>query len=142
MEHSKRITRIELYLSIAQLMALRSTCLRKKVGAVITYNNRIISTGYNGTIGNLPHCTTDTCNESSPCTDTVHAEANAIAFSARLGISLKGSILFVTCAPCFNCAKLIVQAGIIEVVYIEEYRDKTGLSILERAGVHTYQASL
>lgn len=124
-------------LAIAQLQALRSTCTRSKVGAVIAKDNRIISTGYNGAPSGLPHCTEVGC-EIGPdggCDRCSHAEAGAIAFAARMGIPLEGSSLYCTHLPCYDCAKLIINAGIKEVHCLELYRDLRGRDLLTQAGI-------
>lgn len=126
----KRISRDELYIKIALLFAKRSTCKRGQVGAVAVKDNRIIASGYNGSPSGLPHCNNDSCNLEAGCLNTIHAEANLIAFAARAGISLEGSILYCTHAPCKKCAELIVQAGFGQVKYLMPYRDTSGLDLL------------
>ena len=127
-----RITRTELFMRMAILFSQRSTCNRGKVGVVAVKDKRIIATGYNGSPEGLPHCNSETCNENKPCENTIHAEANLIAFAARMGISLKDSTLYCTHAPCKKCAQLILQAGIDLVVYLNEYRNTEGLDLLTR----------
>jgi dCMP deaminase len=117
-----RIGRDGLFMGVAELFAKRSTCLRAKVGAVAVRDNRIVATGYNGAPQGFPHCTEHTCNPDNPCEETIHAEANLIAFSARAGISLEGTTLYCTHAPCKNCSRLILQSGIAEIVYKNPYR--------------------
>ena len=130
-----RISRDEMLMGIALVVKQRSTCLRRQVGAVVALDGRIISTGYNGAPSHVPHCTPAKCNETTPCLDTIHAEANAIAFAARNGISTNGASLFTTATPCRECAKLIINAGIIEVVYDELYRDVSPIALLESVGI-------
>jgi dCMP deaminase len=125
-----RITRECLYLNIAQLMSLRGTCQRAKVGCVIAKNNRIIATGYNGPLPSPGLECEGNCNIDNPCSKAIHAEANAIAFSARVGISLEGSVLYCTHGPCLKCAEMIIQAGIKEVYYITPFRDSAGVQLL------------
>lgn len=140
-EFKGRITRDQMFMAIANIVSFRSTCLRAKVGAVIVQDNRIVSTGYVGAPSGLPHCLDVGC-EIGPdggCIRTVHAEVNAIAFAARAGIKLEGSTLYVTMSPCLNCAKLIINAGIREVVYRDEYRDPSGLKLLRQAGIEIYK---
>lgn len=134
---SERVSRDEMIMLIAGVVALRSTCKRGKVGCVITRDNRIISTGYVGAPAGLPHCIEGEC-EIGPdggCIATSHAEAGAIAFAARKGIATEGSTLYTTLSPCLSCAKDIINAGIKRVVYLREYRDLSGLTLLMRAGV-------
>lgn len=128
-----RITRDKLNMDIAELMAQRSTCTRAQVGCVITRDGRIISSGYNGAPSGMPHCTDVGCKEdpgSGSCTRTSHAEAGAIAYAARSGVALNGSTAYVTHAPCVTCAKLLINAGVIEVVYLNEYRGRDGVEFL------------
>lgn len=124
-----RIERDEVNIQVAHAMALRSTCLRKKVGCVITLEGRIIVTGYNGSASGVPHC--EECNGPG-CDIAVHAEAGAISFAARKGIALEGSTLYVTMSPCKKCADLILNAGIKKVIYDEEYRDTQGIDYLKQ----------
>jgi len=108
-----------------------STCNRRKVGAIITINDRIISTGTNGSVSGLPHCDEDGCLiEDNHCVRTVHAEINAILNCANLGISLKDSILYSTDFPCFRCISAIGNSVIKSVVYFRDYKDKYNKKIL------------
>ena len=125
-----RISRDELFMKVAELFALRSTCLRGQVGVVAVKDKRIIATGYNGAPEGFPHCTPETCNADHPCTNTIHAEANLIAFAARAGIKLEGATLYCTHAPCKKCAELILQSGIVELYYRNCYRNTDGLNLL------------
>lgn len=131
--NTKRPTREETYLAIAEIISQRSTCKRGHVGCVITMENRIITTGYNGTV-KKDKCTH--CNLDEPCTEAVHAEANAIAFAAKDGISIKGATLYCTHCPCHECAKLIIQSGITNVVYKYEYRKIEGYHLLRLMGIN------
>lgn len=137
----ERIHREELFMEIAKLVARRSTCERAQVGAVIVKKNRVISMGYGGSPSGQPHCTEVGCEIGSDggCIRTVHAEANAIAFAARHGISLEGCSMYVTLAPCYTCAKLLINAGIKEVVYLKPYRKMDGVDFLLHAGMLVYQ---
>lgn len=130
-----RISRDEMLMGVAQVMALRATCNRLHVGAVISRQGRVISTGYNGAPSGLPHCSTETCNVEHPCTTTSHAESGAIAHAARHGIALDGATLHVTACPCLGCAKLIINSGIKRVVYLTPYRKVDGLELLGLAGI-------
>jgi len=129
---SERPERTELYLQIAKTIALRGTCKRAKCGVVITKNNRIVSTGYNGPLQN--HCT---CDLTQPCERAIHAERNAIAHAAKYGIALEGTIMYSTTAPCKDCAQMIIQAGIIQVYYLNDYRNREGLQLLAFNGITT-----
>lgn len=133
---SKRITRHDMFLAIAEVMAQRGTCERAQVGAVIVRDKRVVSTGYNGSPAGLPHCKEAGCDNTKPCTITVHAEANAIVFAARHGIPLDGTILYCTHSPCLACSQLIINAGVSEVVYKYAYRISDGLELMEKAGIN------
>jgi len=101
---------------------------RSKVGSVIVKDNRVIVNSWNGTISGEDNC----CEENGVTKSTVvHAEANAILFAAKNGIKIDGTKMYVTLSPCIECAKMIVQSGIKEVYYLEEYRDKTGIEFLK-----------
>lgn len=134
-----RITRDEMLASMADIVAMRSTCNRLHVGAVIAIEGRVLSVGYNGAPPGLPHCTPETCNANIPCSRTIHAEANSIAFASRYGVSIGGASLFSTHSPCIDCAKLIISAGISRVVFRTAYRDRTPLDLLKTAGIELDQ---
>ncbi len=134
-----RISRDEMLMGIALVVKQRSTCLRRQVGAVLASEGRVISIGYNGAPSHVPHCTPAKCNQDTPCIDTIHAEANAIAFAARSGISTSGATLYTTASPCRECAKLLINAGIVAVAYDEEYRDTSPIQLLGSVGITVYQ---
>lgn len=134
-----RISRDEMLMEIALIVKQRSTCLRRQVGAVLTKDGRVISTGYNGAPAGVPHCTPEKCNAEQPCIDTIHAEANAIAFASRYGYSTDGTTLYTTASPCRECAKLLINAGVTEVVYDDEYRDTSPLRLLTGVGIRVRQ---
>jgi len=128
----------EMYMSIAQIVALRSTCLRGRIGAVITKDTRIVSIGYNGAPSKLAQCDQYGCikdTERGGCIRTIHAEQNAIAYAARVGIPLEGGTLYVTMSPCIDCAKLIIATGIKKVIYYEPYRKGYALDYLKVSGI-------
>jgi dCMP deaminase len=112
------------FLEIARVVSTRGTCNRKRVGAVIVRDRRILATGYNGSVRGLPHCD-DVGHEmeESHCVRVVHAECNAIAQAARNGVAIFGSTIYVTASPCYPCFKLIANAGITEIHFAEFYRD-------------------
>lgn len=139
-----------IYLEVAEVFARKSTCVSKQVGAVIVQNDRIISHGYNGTPSKMPHCEDVGLEEGwlghlhdrktiTDCTymkdrpahsawseiNEIHAEQNAIGYAARAGLSTDGATMYVTLSPCHNCAKMIVAAGIKQVVVLEVY-DRAG----------------
>lgn len=130
-----RISRDQKLIASAILESFRSTCCRAQVGAVIARNGRVISTGYVGAPSGIPHCSPEICNTSQPCTRTTHAEAGAIATAAKYGIALDGTELFCTHAPCKSCSDLIINAGIIRVVYLTPYRIQEGLEQLLKVGI-------
>lgn len=126
---SKRPTWDEYFLKIAEIIGSRSTCDRAHVGAVITKSKVILSTGYNGAPRGLPHCD-DIGHEivDGHCIRTVHAEANAIAQAARNGAAIEGATIYLTISPCYDCFKMMVNAGIQGVVYKQFYSSRYGLS--------------
>jgi dCMP deaminase len=130
-----RPSRVATLLEVAHVISSRSTCNRLNVGAVVARDGRILTTGYNGPPSGMDHC--DHEEHEGPCQMAVHAEANAIAFAARYGMSTDFSELFLTHSPCHTCAKLIINAGIVRVFYAIEFREPHGLDLLELAGVET-----
>lgn len=131
-----RISRDELHQGILELMEKRGTCGRLKVAALIVMDNRVIATGYNGTPSGLPHCGEYWgCDPSKPCTAAIHAEANAIYFCAKHGISTLDSTIITSASPCIKCAEAIIQAGISCVIYRDEFRDTSGIELLIKAGI-------
>lgn len=121
------------YLRMAAIWAENSYCLRRKVGALIIKDQRIISDGYNGTPSGFENVCEDDDNVTKPY--VLHAEANAITKVAASSNSSKGATIYITSAPCIECAKLIIQAGIKRVVYSEQYRVDDGCKLLARAGI-------
>jgi dCMP deaminase len=121
------------YLRMALIWAENSYCLRRQVGALIVKDNRIISDGFNGTPSGFENVCEDENNVTKPY--VLHAEANAITKVAASSNSSKDATIYVTSAPCIECAKLIIQSGIKRVVYSEKYRVEDGCRLLERAGI-------
>jgi dCMP deaminase len=121
------------YLQMARIWAQNSYCKRRQVGALLVKDKMIISDGYNGT----PSGFENECEEENDTTKpyVLHAEANAITKVAKSANSSLGATLYVTAAPCIECAKLIIQAGIKRVVYSDMYRLDDGKRLLEQAGV-------
>jgi len=112
-------------MNIAHEVATRSTCDRKNVGAVIVREKSILSTGYNGSLRGLPHCKEVGHEmENGHCVRTIHAEANAIIQAARNGVQIEDAEIFVTASPCYNCFKMIANAGIKKIYFGEFYRDE------------------
>lgn len=119
-----RVTQDEYFMTVAIMTASRSTCPRATVGAILVKDKNIIATGYNGTPSGTKHCTDKGCDVvNEHCVATVHAEANCIAQAAKHGHSVKDSILYCTHKPCHNCMKLLINAGVLEVVYKTKYDD-------------------
>lgn len=128
------------YLQMARIWANNSYCNRRKVGALIVKDRMIISDGYNGTPVGFENECEDQHNQTKPY--VLHAEANAITKVAKTNNSSEGSTLYITASPCMECAKLIIQAGIIRVVYSDPYRNKEGIELLERAKVEICQIEI
>lgn len=132
-----RISREDMLFSMARTVAKRSTCDRLHVGAVLSRDGRVISLGYNGAPAGVDHCKhPETEALGIGCTLAVHAEANAIAFAAKHGVSTWGAELHVTNMPCLKCAQLIINSGIRKVSYLYSYRDPSGIILLTEGGVY------
>lgn len=133
MEKNPRPSWNNYFMEIARVAATRSTCDRKHVGAVIVKNKIILSTGYNGSPRGLPHCD-DAGHElkdmggRQSCVRTIHAEANAIAQAARSGTAIEGAEIYTTASPCYDCLKLIINAGIVRIYCGEFYGSRYGMS--------------
>lgn len=144
----------EYFLLLAKLAALRSTCLSRPTGAVIVLGNHVVATGYNGSMPGVTHCSdegecfrrrvkgVDEDHKHDFCR-AIHAEANAIAHAARLGVSVLGGTIYCTLQPCYVCTKLMASAGITRVVYEMEYespdqvRDQLWRRAMKEAGIET-----
>ena len=124
---------------MARVWATNSYCKRRQVGALIVKDRMIISDGYNGTPSGFENECEDENNRSKPY--VLHAEANAITKVAKSNNSSEAATLYITASPCMDCAKLIIQAGIIRVVYADEYRIIDGIELLEKAGIEVVQLS-
>jgi dCMP deaminase len=134
----------EYFMSIARLVAGRSTCLRRRVGAILVKDRRILATGYNGAPAGLPHCVEAGCirerlqvpsGERHELCRGIHAEQNAIIQSANYGTGISGSTIYTTHHPCSVCAKMIINAGIVTVVTDDSYPDGLAGDMLDRAGI-------
>lgn len=125
------------YLRLAQNWAMLSHCTRKKVGAIIVKDRMIISDGYNGTPSGFSNACEN--NEGETHWYVLHAEANAILKVAKSTNNTEGSTLYLTHSPCKDCSKLILQSGVKRVVYMEAYKDLSGLTFLTDAGVEIKQ---
>lgn len=141
---SSRPTWEEYFMLIAEQVAGRSTCIRRHVGAVVVKDKRLLATGYNGVPSGIEHCTTRGClrdqlgipsgQRHELCRGT-HAEQNALLQSARYGTPIDGSTLYCTTQPCAQCAKMIINAGIKEIVFKGGYPDELALELLREAGI-------
>ena len=132
------------FMEITELVARRSTCLRRHVGAVIVKNKRMLATGYNGAPAGVTHCSETGClrarlnvpsGERHELCRGIHAEQNAIIQAAFHGVSIQGASLYCTNQPCSICAKMIINAGISAVYYKDGYDDPMSLEMLAEAGV-------
>ncbi len=132
------------FMQIARIIATRSTCLRRSVGAVLVQNKRIMATGYNGTLTKLPHCEIMGClrdkqkipsGQRQELCRGMHAEANALLFASTYGIDMHHATLYSTNQPCVSCAKMIIQAGIKKVLFEGAYPDRLALKLFKEAKV-------
>lgn len=143
MESEKRPSWDSYFLTIAQQVKTRSTCLRRQTGAVLVRDKRILTTGYNGAPRGLRHCLEIGClreeqriasGERHELCRGLHAEQNAILQAAIYGVSVDKAILYTTHFPCSLCAKMLINAGIVKILYLEEYPDELSLSLFKEAG--------
>ena len=135
------------FMDIAVLVASRATCLRRKVGAVLVKDKRILATGYNGPPRGLKHCNERPggclreqnhvpSGERHEISRAVHAEQNAIIQAAVHGFSIEGTTLYSTNHPCVLCTKMLINAGVKEFVYAEGYPDQLSAELIEEAGIN------
>lgn len=126
----------EYFMELAHVVAKRSTCNRRSVGAVLVRDKRILTTGYNGSPPGQPHCTDEGCiMVDNHCVRAIHAEQNAIIQAALHGIDLRGATCYVTASPCVHCSKMLIAAGVTRIVYSDDYRDVLGQKMVRDAGV-------
>ena len=134
----------EYFMSIAYQVATRSTCIRRKVGALLVRDRRILTTGYNGPPSGLPHCIDVGClreklgvpaGQRHELCRGLHAEQNALIQAAIYGVSVKGATLYCTHYPCSLCAKMLINAGVVKVVVAEEYPDELARQFFAEAGI-------
>jgi len=136
---------------MADLVATRSTCLRRHVGAVVVKEKRVLTTGYNGAPKGLRHCAEVGCVREQNNIESgtrhelcrgVHAEQNAVIQAAYFGASIKDASIYTTNFPCVMCAKILVNAGIIEVIYKDDYEDPLSKAIMDESKVvvHRYES--
>ena len=133
----QRISWDEYFMAQSHLLSLRSTCSRLSVGATIVKDKRIVSGGYNGSIKGDEHCIDVGCKVvEGHCVRTIHAEINAILQCSRFGVGTEGATIYVTHFPCLNCTKSIIQAGIKEICYANDYRNNEyARELLEKSGI-------
>jgi len=135
-KHETRKDWHEYFMDIAKMVATRSTCDRKHIGAVIVRDKTILSTGYNGSIRGRPHCSEIGCDlENDHCVATIHAEANAIIQAAKNGVMINGAEIYTTASPCWNCFKLIANSGLKKIFYHEFYRDERIMKVAKEIGL-------
>lgn len=139
----------EYFLEMANLVAKRSTCLRRKVGAVLVKDKRILATGYNGAPSGLSHCLDIGClreklnipsGERHELCRGLHAEQNALIQASLYGLSVKNSVFYLTNQPCIICAKMLINAGIKEIIIADGYPDKMALDFLKEAKIKIRKA--
>ncbi|MDR2377200.1 MAG: cytidine/deoxycytidylate deaminase family protein [Puniceicoccales bacterium] len=130
------------FMKLTRLVASRSTCLRRRIGALLVREHRLLATGYNGAPSGLPHCLDVGClrqqrkvpsGERSELCRAVHAEQNTLLQCARFGLSTEGATLYCTHFPCAHCAKSLLSAKVCRIVYEEEYRDELAQELLDQA---------
>ena len=140
----------EYFFQIAEQVASRSTCMRRQVGAVLVKDKRILSTGYNGAPRGISHCIDVGClrdelgvpsGERHELCRALHAEQNAIAQAALHGVKIDGATLYCTHQPCSLCAKMIINAGIVEVYFNEGYPDELATGLFAEAGIRVHKTS-
>ncbi|MEJ2470291.1 MAG: cytidine/deoxycytidylate deaminase family protein [Desulfuromonadales bacterium] len=136
----------EYFMDITRLVARRSTCMRRHVGALLVKDKNILATGYNGTPTGITHCDVTGClreqlkvpsGERHELCRGLHAEQNAIIQAARHGVNISDSTLYCTNSPCIICTKMLINAGIRQVVYLEGYADRLSLEMLAEAQIET-----
>ncbi len=139
------------FMEITCVVAKRSTCLRRQVGAILVKDKHILTTGYNGAPKGLAHCAKTGClrqqlgipsGERHELCRALHAEQNAIIQAANLGIAIEGSTLYCTTAPCSLCAKMLINAGVKRVVFEGNYPDERAMDFFREAGVAVEQVTL
>lgn len=134
----------EYFMDITRRVATRSTCLRRAVGAILVHDKRIIASGYNGGPSGLAHCLDIGClreklgipsGQQHELCRGIHAEQNAIIQAARYGVAIDGAVLYCTTQPCTQCTKMLINAGIVEIVYAEGYPDELARELLDESGI-------
>lgn len=132
------------FMSIAEQVATRSTCNRRQIGAVLVKGKRILATGYNGVPIGLEHCETVGClreklgipsGEKHELCRGLHAEQNAVIQAARHGIAMDGATIYSTTQPCVMCSKILLNAGVVDIVYRDGYPDDLAASLIAESGI-------
>ena len=145
----KRPSWDEYFIDIARLVSMRSTCLRRRVGAIIVKNRRVLATGYNGTPSKISHCEDVGClreklnipsGKRHELCRGLHAEQNVLLQAALYGISLGDSVLYCTNQPCVICAKMLINAGIKEIIVSDGYPDDMAKDFFKEAGIKVRKA--
>ena len=151
MTHGKRPSWDSYFMQLAIVVAGRSTCLRRQVGAVLVKEKQILSTGYNGSPSGLLHCDEVGClrqslgvpsGERHEICRAVHAEQNALVQAAKHGVAIAGADLYTTLQPCVQCTKMIINAGILRVVYTHSYPDQLAVDMAREAGLELIQLDI
>lgn len=140
----ERIPWDQYFMAQSVLLSLRSTCSRLAVGATIVREKRVIAGGYNGSVSDDVHCIDEGCYiVDGHCVRTIHAEMNAILQCAKFGVPTEGAEIYVTHFPCLQCTKMILQAGIRKIHYLEDYRnDEYGLNLIKKSGAEVIKVDL
>ncbi|MBZ4665112.1 cytidine/deoxycytidylate deaminase family protein [Mahella sp.] len=134
----------EYFMNMVEIVKTRSTCLRRQVGAIIVKDKRMLASGYNGAPTGVRHCDEVGClreqmhipsGQRQELCRAIHAEQNAIAQAAMMGISVKDATIYITTQPCAICAKMIINAGITRIVYEGDYPDELAMDLLREAGI-------
>ncbi len=141
----------EYFMSIAKLVATRSTCLRREVGAVLVKDKRILATGYNGAPTGIRHCEETGClrerlkvnsGERHELCRGLHAEQNVIIQAAYYGVSTKGTNLYATHMPCIICSKMLVNAGVEKIFFLDGYPDPLAEEMLDEANIEVVRLTI
>jgi len=134
----------EYFMEMAHVVAKRSTCLRRKVGAILVKDKHILSTGYNGAPKGMDHCSETGClrehmnipsGERHELCRGLHAEQNVIIQAAVFGTSIKGSTLYCTYTPCVVCVKMLINAGVLEIIYAGDYPDELAKRMMKESNL-------
>ena len=154
MLHNKKPSFDEIYMDLACNLALKSHCVKRKVGAVLTKDTRIVSLGYNGPPAGTHNCDQEWPETGCPrdskgsCSLALHAEQNAILYAAKNNVALEGCTLYITLSPCIACARIIFSTGIRKVYYLHSYAafkglaNDEGIDFLKKFGVQVEQFTL